>query len=86
VVLADVLHLIRSGGAPVDLERYPPSLFPYAQVCGAVGAAAAAADVAVLRTCSVARVGRDDVWKLLQGVLHRRQAHPTDNDDSSSVV
>ena len=42
VVLADVLHLIRSGGAPADLERYPASLFPYAQVCGAVGANAAA--------------------------------------------
>jgi len=47
---------------------------------------AAAADVAVLRTSSVARVGRDDVWKLLQGVLHRRQAHTTDDDGSSSVV
>ena len=59
---------------------------------GAVAAAgmavAAAADVAVLRTSSVARVGRDDVWKLLQGVLHRRQAHTTtdDDDDSSSVA
>jgi GTPase len=50
---------------------------------GAV-AAAAAADVAVLRTSSVARVGRDDVWKLLQGVLHRRQAHTTDDDEDSS--
>ena len=58
---------------------------------GSDGAAAAAgvhsaADVAVLRTSSVARVGRDDVWKLLQGVLHRRQAHTTDDDDDSSSM
>jgi len=42
VVLADVLHLTRSGGVPADITRYPASLFPYAQVCGAVGADAAA--------------------------------------------
>ena len=42
VVLADVLHLVRSGGQPSDLALYPASLFPYAQVCGATGAAAAA--------------------------------------------
>lgn len=46
-VLADVLHLTRSGGVPADLARYPQALFPYAQVCGATGAGAAAdADVA----------------------------------------
>ncbi len=37
VVLADVLHLERSGGHPGDLRRYPPELFPYAQICGAPG-------------------------------------------------
>ncbi len=42
VVLADSLHLERSGGQPDDLRRYPASLFPYAQVCGAQGAGAAA--------------------------------------------
>lgn len=42
VVLADVLHLTRSGGSPADLRRYPPGLFPYAQVCSAVGGGAAA--------------------------------------------
>jgi hypothetical protein len=42
VVLADSLHLERSGGHPSDLGRYPAALFPYAQVCGAPGAGAAA--------------------------------------------
>jgi len=42
VVLADSLHLERSGGHPSDLRRYPASLFPYAQVCGALGAGPAA--------------------------------------------
>ncbi len=41
VVLADVLHLVRSGGSPADLASYPAHLFPYAQVCGASGAGAA---------------------------------------------
>ena len=38
VVLADALHLERSGGDPDDLNRYPASLLPYAQICGAQGA------------------------------------------------
>lgn len=42
VVLADVLHLTRSGGVPADLATYPQALFPYAQVCGATGASPAA--------------------------------------------
>jgi sugar phosphate isomerase/epimerase len=42
VVLADALHLERSGGHPDDLRRYPAHLFPYAQVCGANGAGPAA--------------------------------------------
>lgn len=42
VVLADVLHLTRSGGAPADLRQYPAELFPYAQICGADGAQPAA--------------------------------------------
>lgn len=37
VVLADVLHLVRSGGSPDDLRRYPAEMFPYAQVCSAPG-------------------------------------------------
>ena len=41
-----------------------------------VGVGDQAAAVAVLRTSSVARVGRDDVWRLLQGVLQRRLADP----------
>ena len=41
VVLADSLHLERSGGHPSDLRRYPPELFAYAQSCGAPGAGAA---------------------------------------------
>ena len=41
-----------------------------------VGVGDQAAGVAVLRTSSVARVGRDDVWRLLQGVLQRRLADP----------
>jgi len=41
-VLADSLHLARSGGHPDDLHRYPAVLFPYAQICGAHGAGAAA--------------------------------------------
>jgi sugar phosphate isomerase/epimerase len=41
VVLADVLHLTRSGSRPADLLAYPASLFPYAQVCGATGSGAA---------------------------------------------
>lgn len=42
VVLADVLHLTRSGGRPDDLRHYAPELFPYAQICGAAGPGAAA--------------------------------------------
>lgn len=42
VVLADSLHLERSGGHPSDLRAYPPRLFHYAQICGAAGAGAAA--------------------------------------------
>ncbi|MCX6433906.1 MAG: TIM barrel protein [Actinobacteria bacterium] len=38
VVLADSLHVERSGGHPDDLRLYPPHLFPYAQICGANGA------------------------------------------------
>ena len=38
VLLADVLHLERSGGRPSDIGLYPPNLFPYAQICGARGA------------------------------------------------
>jgi sugar phosphate isomerase/epimerase len=41
VVLADVLHLVRSGGAPDDMLDYPARLFPYVQICGAEGASAA---------------------------------------------
>ncbi len=41
VVLADSLHLARSGGHPRDLTLYPPELFHYAQICGAPGAGAA---------------------------------------------
>lgn len=41
VVLTDVLHLVRSGGAPADLRHHPAALFPYAQVCDASGAGAA---------------------------------------------
>jgi len=41
VVLADSLHLERSGGHPSDLRLYPPELFAYAQICGAPGAGAA---------------------------------------------
>ena len=41
-VLADSLHLERSGGHPGDLRRYPAALFPYAQICGAHGAGPAA--------------------------------------------
>jgi sugar phosphate isomerase/epimerase len=44
VVLADALHLERSGGQPDDLRRYPASLLPYAQICGAHGAGRAADD------------------------------------------
>jgi sugar phosphate isomerase/epimerase len=42
VVLADSLHLERSGSQPDDLRAYPARLFPYAQICGAHGAGAAA--------------------------------------------
>jgi sugar phosphate isomerase/epimerase len=42
VVLADSLHLTRSGGHPDDLRHYPAALFPYAQICGATGAGPAA--------------------------------------------
>lgn len=42
VVLADVLHLERSGGHPDDLRGHPAGLFPYAQICGAPGAGPAA--------------------------------------------
>jgi sugar phosphate isomerase/epimerase len=42
VVLADSLHLERSGGHPNDLRKYPWELFPYAQICGAPGAGPAA--------------------------------------------
>ena len=41
VVLADILHLTRSGGTPDDMLDYPARLFPYVQICGANGAAAA---------------------------------------------
>ena len=41
VVLADSLHLERSGGHPSDLRLYPPELFAYAQICSAPGAGAA---------------------------------------------
>ena len=41
VVLADSLHLERSGGKPSDLRLYPSELFAYAQICGAPGAGAA---------------------------------------------
>jgi sugar phosphate isomerase/epimerase len=41
VVLADSLHLARSGGHPSDLRLYPPELFAYAQICSASGAGAA---------------------------------------------
>jgi sugar phosphate isomerase/epimerase len=41
VVLADVLHLVRSGGAPDDMLDYPARLFPYVQICGAEGSSAA---------------------------------------------
>ena len=42
VVLADILHLTRSGSRPEELRRYRADLFPYVQVCGANGAGAAA--------------------------------------------
>lgn len=42
VVLADVLHLERSGGRPDDLHGQPAELFPYAQICGAPGTGPAA--------------------------------------------
>lgn len=42
VVLTDVLHLIRSGGSPADLQDHPAELFPYAQVCDASGSGPAA--------------------------------------------
>ena len=41
VVLADSLHLERSGGHPSDLRLYPSELFAYAQICSAPGAGAA---------------------------------------------
>ena len=41
VVLADILHLTRSGGTPDDMLDYPARLFPYVQICGAHGAGAA---------------------------------------------
>ncbi len=41
VVLADVLHLVRSGGAPDDMLDYPARLFPYVQICGAEGSSPA---------------------------------------------
>jgi sugar phosphate isomerase/epimerase len=34
-VLVDVLHLVRSGGAPADLATVAPELLPYLQVCDA---------------------------------------------------
>jgi sugar phosphate isomerase/epimerase len=40
-VLADILHLTRSGGTPDDMLDYPARLFPYVQICGAHGAGAA---------------------------------------------
>lgn len=55
VVLADVLHLVRSGGAPDDMLDYPARLFPYVQICGAEGslpapdAAAARAEAVTAR-------------------------------------
>lgn len=41
VILADILHLERSGGTPHDLLGQSADLFPYAQICGAEGAGAA---------------------------------------------
>ena len=60
VVLADSLHLERSGGHPDDLRRYPASLFPYAQVCGAQGAGAAADAEAARAEGVKARLMPDD--------------------------
>lgn len=48
VVLADVLHLTRSGGSTAQLSAVDPSLLPYAQICGADGPGAAA-DAAAAR-------------------------------------
>ena len=42
VVLPDVLHLVRSGGTLEQLAATEPALVPYAQICGADGAGAAA--------------------------------------------
>ena len=44
---------------------------------GAVDVDAGAA-VSVLKTSSTARIGRDDVWKLLQGVLQVQQSGPAE--------
>ena len=52
VVLADVLHLTRSGGTPDDLLDYPARLFPYVQICGASGAGPAP-DATTARTEAV---------------------------------
>lgn len=48
VVLPDVLHLTRSGGTTAQLADVDPALLPYAQICGASGAGAAA-DAAAAR-------------------------------------
>jgi sugar phosphate isomerase/epimerase len=52
VVLADVLHLTRSGGTPADVQQYPAHLFPYVQICGANGPGPAA-DVAAAKAEAV---------------------------------
>ncbi len=48
VVLADVLHLTRSGGTTAQLADVDPDLLPYVQICGARGPGAAA-DAAAAR-------------------------------------
>lgn len=52
VVLADILHLTRSGGTPDDMLDYPARLFPYVQICGAYGSGAAP-DATTARTEAV---------------------------------
>ncbi|HEX7782666.1 MAG TPA: TIM barrel protein [Sphingobium sp.] len=34
-ILADPIHLARSGGVPADLKRIPAALMPFAQICDA---------------------------------------------------
>lgn len=62
-VLADPMHLHRSGGVPADLIRLSPWLLPYAQLCDA-GPALAYADAADL--LFEARESRHDIG---EGVL-----------------